>query len=84
MAKQILLVRMSSSGYSVWRDDNLSVEARFTTIRRARAYLRGLAELNDGEVQDDQLSLEDDLYQIVQVDEESLPLDPQARDLVAA
>lgn len=84
MAKQILLIRMGSSGYSVWREDDLSVAARFTNIRRARNYLRRLAENNDGEVDNDQLSLEDNLYQIVQVDMDKLPVDPPLPELEAA
>lgn len=77
MAKQILILRTSSSGYSVWRDDDMSVHARFSTIRRARSYLRKVADQQDGEFKDDQLHLEDDLFQIVEVDLEEVPLDPR-------
>ena len=72
----ILLLRMNSSGYSVWREDDLSIEGRFTTKRKANAYLKKLAETNDSEVQKGQVSLENDIYQIVALDLEALPLDP--------
>lgn len=74
--EMILLLRMGSSGYSVWREDDLSVAGRFTTKRKAKAYLKKLAEINDGEVDGDQVSLENDIYQIVVVDLENVPLDP--------
>jgi len=72
----ILLLRMNSSGYSVWREDDLSIAGRFTTKRKANAYLKKLAEANDSEVQKGQVSLENDIYQIVVLDLEALPLDP--------
>lgn len=74
--EMILLLRMGSSGYSVWREDDLSVAGRFTTKRKAKTYLKKLAEINDGEVDGDQVSLENDIYQIVVVDLENVPLDP--------
>lgn len=77
MAKQILILRTSSSGYSVWRDDDMSVHARFSTIRRARSYLKKLAAKHDGEFKDDQFHMEDEFLQIVEVDLEEVPLDPR-------
>jgi hypothetical protein len=77
MTPQILLVRMTSSGYSVWREDDITVQARFSTMQRARVYLDQLAQREDGEVVEDQLQLDNDLYQIVQLDLDNVPMDPQ-------
>jgi hypothetical protein len=77
MTPQILLVRMTSSGYSVWREDDITVQARFSTIQRARIYLDQLAQREDGEVVEDQLQLDNDLYQIIQLDLDDVPMDPQ-------
>jgi hypothetical protein len=77
MTPQILLVRMTSSGYSVWREDDITVQARFSTMQRARIYLDQLAQREDGEVVEDQLQLDNDLYQIIQLDLDDVPMDPQ-------
>ena len=77
MTPQILLVRMTSSGYSVWREDVITVQARFSTMQRARIYLDQLAQREDGEVVEDQLQLDNDLYQIIQLDLDDVPMDPQ-------
>jgi hypothetical protein len=74
----ILLIKSGASGYGAFREENISVVARFTTKRKALGYLRKLAGDEFEVVDGDQVATDDDVFQLVELDVATLPVDPKS------